>query len=219
MRRILGVLVVCASCGGAETQAPLSEALADGAFTKPESCHVVKDDLGAVGFFASFEPGLSPIPERLDSIVFLDRDKRPVLRWDGGVDLEPFEEPASRRARRGPTTPEKPRLRYATNVRPVDWGADPSRWPLTVTVKVAGETYDPCGLGELAGFDPAAPTVLRAAGDESVNYGNCPHCAASFLCGCLGLQDELDYCDSLPPPETLQNCADVTEWLFRPAAL
>jgi len=223
MKRILTVLVVCASCGGVEGPAP-SSAPATGEETSArlQSCYVVKDDLGAVGFFAAFDPGPSPIPERLDSVTFFGLDgTTPVLTWTKGVDLKPLDEAQRRRARRGPTTSAKPRLRYATNVRAVDWGEDRDRWPLTATVTMGGEIQPSCVLGELVtGNDTSRPTRLGAAntdGTDHIGYGNCPHCLASFLCGCLQLEEELEYCEPPPEPETLENCPDVLDYLFPPS--
>lgn len=222
MRRILTVLLMCASCGGGEGAAP-SSAPAPGKETSAglQSCYVVKDDGGAVGFFAAFEPGSSPIPERLDSITFFEQDRTtPVLTWNQGVDLKPLDEARGRRARRGATKSTNARLRYATNVKAVDWGEDRDRWPRSATVTMGGEPQDSCELRELVtGTDTSNPTNLGATntfGPDHLGYGNCPHCLASFLCSCLELEEQLEYCE--PPPPSLENCPEVVDYLFPPAS-
>lgn len=221
MKRFLAVLVVCA-CGGVESQAPASAPGAgDGAAARLESCYVVKDDGGAVGFFAAFEAGSSLVPERLDSITFLGQDgTTPVLTWDKGVELKPLDVSEGRRAHRESTRLTTPRLRYATNDKAIDWGKDASRWPLTATVKMGGEIQPSCVLRELrAPADQSHATTLAPADTaDDAFYGNCPHCVASFLCGCLELQDELDLCDPPPSPATLDNCSEVMDYLFTPPA-
>jgi hypothetical protein len=222
MKRILIVLLTCVSCGGSEGAAP-SSAPAPGKETtaRLQSCYVVKDDGGAVGFFAAFEPGSSPIPERLDSITFFGQDgTTPVLTWNQGVELKPLDEARRRRARQGATRSTSPRLRYATNVKAVDWGEDTDRWPRKATVTMAGEVQPSCVLRELViGTDTSRPTRLGATntdGTDAIGYGNCPHCLASFLCSCLELEEQPEYCE-LPPP-ALVNCADVVDYLFPPAS-
>ncbi len=217
MRRILTVLVMCVSCGGG---AAPSSAPAPGKETASlQSCYVVKDDGGAVGLFAAFEPGPSPIPQRVDSITFFGQDNTtPVLTWNKGVELKPLDEARRRRARRGATKSTNPRLRYATNVQAVDWGEDPDRWPRTATVTMGGEPQDSCVLGEMVGNESSPSQLLGPAEADAIGYGNCPHCLASFLCGCLQLADELEFCDPPPEPETLENCPEVLDYLFPPAS-
>lgn len=215
MRRILAVLMVCASCGGAKGPARPAAGAGKDTSAGMQSCYVVKDDRGAVGFFAAFDPGSSPIPERLDSITFHAEDGTAVLTWNKGVELKPLDEATKRRARRGPVPSTKPRLRYATNIQAVDWGQDENRWPMTATVTI-GADQPTCPLGELLGGG-TSPSQLGApnTSDELV-YGNCPHCLTSFLCGCLELAEELEYCE--PPLDSLDNCPEVLDYLFPPAS-
>jgi hypothetical protein len=222
MKRILVVLLTCVSCGGGEGAAP-SSAPARGKETAAglQSCYVVVDDGGAVGLFAAFDPGSSPIPQRVDSITFFGQDRStPVLTWNKGGDLKPLDEARGRRARRRADKTSPPRLRYATNVQAVDWGADTDRWPRKATVTMGGDVQPSCELGELViGTDTSRPTRLGATntdGTDAIGYGNCPHCLASFLCSCLELEEQLEYCE--PPPPALENCPEVLDYLFPPAS-
>jgi hypothetical protein len=184
-----------------------------------QSCYVVKDDRGAVGFFAAFEPGSSRIPERLDSITFHAEDGTAVLTWNKGVELKPLDEATTRPARRGSVPPTKSRLRYATNVQAVDWGQDASRRPMSATVTMGADQPE-CPLGELVGAQTSPSQLVDPKTAAELGYGNCPHCLASFLCSCLRLAEELEYCEEPPPPAPapLENCPDVLDYLFPPAA-
>ena len=217
----LSMLAFCAlcGCGAGQEPSPRGHAAIPSQKRSFRSCHLVKDDGGAVGVFVSVVVRRLTA-QRVDSIAFHE-DGSDLLTWTKGVPLKTLADID--------IGGDKVRLSYAANENAVSWETVGS--PTSATVTIDGVPLDDaddddghCALAELGGYpsgDLAAPTSLSTElldPGASVTYGNCPHCVQSFLCGCL---DELygvdssgtiSYCKK--DVESLANCADVRDLLF-----